>query len=160
MKLCKKCKQELPLDAFWKCSSLPDGLQYNCIACSKQRWLERVTNNREVKARYREREKKYYAADVKRYLLRMAKKRAKALDREFTITVNDIELVETCPVFEWKLEMNTGKLNRNSYSLDRIDNEKGYIPGNVRVISWYANNLKSNLTVDEVERLYKYMKGT
>jgi hypothetical protein len=44
-------------------------------------------------------------------------------------------------------------------SLDRVDNTKGYIPGNVRVISRKANLMKSSLTLDVLEKLIKYIKN-
>jgi hypothetical protein len=40
-----------------------------------------------------------------------------------------------------------------SPTLDRIDNSKGYIVGNVWVISMRANRLKSDATVDELMML-------
>jgi hypothetical protein len=44
-------------------------------------------------------------------------------------------------------------------SLDRVDNTKGYIPGNVRVISRKANIMKADLTVDLLEKLINYIKN-
>jgi hypothetical protein len=35
-------------------------------------------------------------------------------------------------------------------SLDRIDNNKGHVKGNVRMISYRANVLKSDATVEEL----------
>ena len=46
----------------------------------------------------------------------------------------------------------------NSYSLDRIDSSKGYIPGNVWVISRRANAIKSDATLEELELLVKNLK--
>lgn len=44
-------------------------------------------------------------------------------------------------------------------SLDRVDNNLGYIPGNIRVISRKANLLKSSLTLDVLEKLIQYIKS-
>lgn len=38
----------------------------------------------------------------------------------------------------------------DSYSLDRIDSSKGYIKGNVWVISLRANRIKNDSTPDEL----------
>lgn len=45
----------------------------------------------------------------------------------------------------------------NRATLDRWDNSKGYVPGNVFVISWRANKLKADATLDEVLHLARYM---
>jgi hypothetical protein len=44
-------------------------------------------------------------------------------------------------------------------SLDRVDNDKGYITGNVRVISRKANLMKSSLTIDILKKLIKYINN-
>jgi hypothetical protein len=46
----------------------------------------------------------------------------------------------------------------NSPSIDQIVPGGGYVPGNVRIISWKANRLKSNATIDDLEAILAYMK--
>ena len=41
----------------------------------------------------------------------------------------------------------------DSISLDRIDSSRGYVPGNIIVCSWRANNLLSNATANEMALL-------
>ena len=88
-----------------------------------------------------------------------AKKRAKQREIEFTITKDDIIVPSSCPITGVPLVKHTKVFGRDSFSLDRVDPTKGYIPGNVRVISWAANNIKNNFTLEQVENLLKYMRG-
>ena len=96
---------------------------------------------------------------IKIYLCRQARKNARNNDRECTITPADIEIPEKCPILGVTLTRNFGKTLRNSYSIDRVDNTKGYVPGNVKIISWWANYLKSNLTAEQATNLLNYIKG-
>ena len=48
--------------------------------------------------------------------------------------------------------------NKNKASLDKLIPELGYIPGNVFVVSWRANTLKSNMNISELEMILKYMR--
>ena len=54
-----------------------------------------------------------------------------------------------CPVLGIPLELGTRHFHDNAPSIDRIDNEKGYIPGNVWIISHKANRMKKDKPIDE-----------
>lgn len=71
-----------------------------------------------------------------------ARLRASRNGRAFAIDLSDISIPDVCPV------LGTAMLQP---SLDRIDSSRGYVPGNVRVISLRANTLKNNATVEELE---------
>jgi hypothetical protein len=44
-------------------------------------------------------------------------------------------------------------------SLDRIDREKGYVPGNVRVVSLRANLLRKDSTYEELRALADFFSA-
>jgi hypothetical protein len=92
------------------------------------------------------------------YLLKNAKARAKLKSLECTITVNDFEIPEYCPCFGMRLEFGDKHYCEESPTLDRIDNAKGYVPGNVQVVSWKANRLKNNATRQDIETLLDWIK--
>ena len=59
-----------------------------------------------------------------------------------------------CPIMG--TEFIRGEPRNNSPSLDRIDNDKGYVPGNIQIISNLANKMKHNATKEQLERFCKY----
>ena len=81
-----------------------------------------------------------------------AKASAKARRLRFAIVVADIIIPEYCPYLNIKLTtfVNGGRQDSNA-SLDRIDNSKGYLPGNIQVISSKANFMKRNATIRELK---------
>lgn len=88
-----------------------------------------------------------------------AKSRAKKLGREFTVKLEDLKIPEVCPIMGIPLFYQRGGRIPNSPSLDRVDNTKGYTPENTRVISWFANMRKGDLTVEQIDALYHYVHG-
>lgn len=75
---------------------------------------------------------------------------------EFNIEISDIVIPNICPILRIKL----GRFDRKTApSLDRIDNTRGYIKGNVRVISNRANVMKGDMSLEDIERLSAYAKG-
>ena len=81
----------------------------------------------------------------------------------FTIELEDIEQPEFCPVLGLKLNYAWGGKNGkakdpNKATIDKLDPAKGYIPGNVFIISWRANKLKSDMRIEELEKILTYMK--
>ena len=91
-------------------------------------------------------------------MLMYANSRAKENGLPFDITIEDIVIPEVCPVLGIPLFINGGKPTNNSPSLDKIIPEKGYVRGNIRVISFRANNLKNNATIEEVRKILEYLE--
>lgn len=89
-----------------------------------------------------------------------AKLRAKKKGLSFNICWSDIEIPERCPVLGKPLK-SSGKRGQNDWSptLDRVIPALGYVRGNVRVISWRANRLKSNSTPKELQLIVDYMRA-
>lgn len=88
-----------------------------------------------------------------------AKKRAAKKGIEFSIKVEDITIPTHCPVLGIELFQGDGKISSHSPSLDRVNPSKGYVSGNVRVISHKLNAMKNDMTIDTVRKLLSYMEG-
>jgi hypothetical protein len=90
-----------------------------------------------------------------------AKSRAKKKGLEFSLTKEDVEWVEICPVFGVKLEYGVGVGPKPlSPSLDRIDSSKGYVKGNVQILSNKANVMKHNATPEELIQFAEWILKT
>lgn len=94
-------------------------------------------------------------------ILANAKRRAKRDGLPFNIELEDIVVPEFCPILDIKLEYNWGGKSPapNSPSLDKIYPEKGYVKGNVKIISHKANRMKSDLTPAQIRRIWEYING-
>jgi len=101
--------------------------------------------------RIKEREKRliYRKDNIKKIMFLEAKKRAIKKNIEFTITLDDIILNDICPLLNIEMGVYNNTASGNSYSLDRILLNKGYVKGNIQVISHKANTSKNNLSIDE-----------
>jgi hypothetical protein len=109
---------------------------------------ERNRQNCERSAAMR-RDPKTWAQDVRRGI----KRRAKILGIEFDLRTEDIQIPTVCP-FTLLPFIFGEKNNPQSPSVDRIKPDRGYVRGNVRVISMRANMAKSDVTDPAVfERL-------
>lgn len=174
-KTCSKCGKELPLDSFSRGNSLFGRRSY-CKVCESLVGKDplRLKRNRDAR-RLRRKNSEYvkHCREVdkrrlinnphstKLYLLRGAKTRARLKGLEFNIDVSDFELPECCPLLEIPLRINDrlhGSNLADSYSLDRIDPSKGYVKGNVWVISKRANVIKNDATLEELERIVINLK--
>jgi hypothetical protein len=110
------------------------------------------------KKNYERSRKVKFIENPQHYLWYVARTRARKYGVEFSITEEDIVIPEFCPILETRLTKGNGYLP-NAMSLDRVDNDKGYISGNVRVISRKANLMKSSLTINILEKLIKYINN-
>ena len=120
---------------------------------SRIRAKEWAKNNRERKlASTKISYEKMRNNHVKR-ILSSAKRRAKNDRREFNIDSSDLYFPETCPYLGTEFEQRdtNGKLIlQTCYSIDRIDSSKGYIKGNVQILSVKANRMKSDASIADM----------
>ena len=95
--------------------------------------------------------KEWLATHPEYRLWKQARDSSKQRSLECTITQEDIIIPEYCTYLGIKLTDNrdSGRHDSN-ISLDRINNTKGYVPGNVQVISSKANFMKRNATIEEL----------
>lgn len=89
-----------------------------------------------------------------------AKNRANRDGIPFDIAVTDIVIPSTCPLLGMKLVVNKGRGPADSSpTLDKVIPELGYVLGNICVMSWRANRLKSDATVEESEKITNWLKA-
>ena len=105
----------------------------------------------ENKARIIELQKKSRQTNPARVMLTNAKYRAKKVGLAFDLDISDIYVPEVCPIL--KVPFVIGRRDPYNPSLDRIDNSKGYVKGNIQVISYRANSMKNASTKDELLKL-------
>ena len=95
-------------------------------------------------------------------MFRGARKRAKSKQLDFNIDCEYVRslVVLSCPILgiplEWSVYREKGvTILAGSPSLDRIDPAKGYVRGNVWIISYKANAIKNNATHEELKLVTK-----
>ena len=95
-------------------------------------------------------------------LLGQARYRAKKKNIKFDLELSDIIIPKLCPVLKIPLTAgsSSGGPRGCSPSLDRIDNAKGYIKGNVQVISHKANTMKHCADNNELILFANWIKRT
>lgn len=94
----------------------------------------------------------------RKMIVTAARRRCRKSGVPFDLEYTDIDIPETCPVLGIELYPSFGKRGPqdNSPTLDRVECEKGYVKGNVEIISWKANRLKSNASPKELRKVAKY----
>jgi hypothetical protein len=148
-KTCNKCKQSKLLDEFYTKHGKPNG---ECKVC-----FNAFRSTDEYKARVRQRENDKHRKDPRRQMRDQAKIRSQRRGIPFSLEVDDLVIPDKCPVLGIQLRVSERVHDDSSPSLDRIDPSKGYVKGNVAVISYRANTIKNNSTTDELRKIIRYM---
>jgi len=94
----------------------------------------------------------------KKFLSKRSNAKRKGI--EFTIEMDDVEYPTHCPVLGIELvyhQLGLPRTDGRRATYDRIDSSKGYIPGNVVVMSYRANTLKGDGTLREHQLLTEWM---
>ena len=80
-----------------------------------------------------------------------AKESSKIRNKEFNLEVEDIIIPTYCPYLNIELLTSPENTNHSDYySIDRIDSSKGYVKGNIQIISRLANTMKNNATTEQL----------
>jgi len=114
----------------------------------KRQWLadNKERANKQAASAYRKRRElllngaiEWNSYEHKLEMWRMTRKRCLQLKAEFDLDVEDFDIPTHCPILG--IELNYGARN-NKPSVDRIDSSKGYVKGNIGIISVLANRKK------------------
>lgn len=94
------------------------------------------------------------------YTFQAARGRAKKTDLPYDQDPSGLVLPDVCPVLGISLKYSErrGAPAADSPSLDRVIPQRGYVISNLRVISWRANVLKRDASIDEIRRVLAYVE--
>lgn len=110
-------------------------------------------------AKLRARDVANYAKDCRGPMLCAARLRAKRDGVRFAIVKADIVVPEFCPALGIRLSVTKGKPGDGSPTIDRFIPARGYVPGNVAVISHRANRIKNNASLFELQAVAVWLKS-
>lgn len=150
-KICKDCGQNLPLSAFdIHYNTNEKSLRSNCRKCRYQRYKTSFLFKDTLLLDLSSNEQKFRLA---KKLLSSTKHWAKKRKLEFNLTLDDFLNIPThCPVTGEPFILFSSDRSK-SLSVDRINNSKGYIRGNILFVSYRVNHLKSDASIDELARI-------
>ena len=182
-KVCRICNVEKEISEFGINNSYKDGYDTRCKQCRNeysaiQRDKHREKNNKKYVERYhsdeefrkhrnetsRKSNQKIKLEHPERIMLQSCRARAKEKGWEFNLEESDIIIPKYCPILGIELlSGGVGKQTFNSPSVDRIDSTKGYIKGNIKIISLRANMMKNDANIQDIEifcqNILKYMNN-
>ena len=157
MKQCNKCGELKTHSEFHKDKNRKDMLYCFCKICRIQESQQYTKKHKKEISIYM---RNYREKNYKIILLKEAKRRANRAMIEFNIDIEDIKFPDKCPVLGIPIFIKQGKGRLpNTPSIDRIDNTKGYSKDNIIIVSWRANNLKSDASIHELKKVYYFYKN-
>lgn len=145
LRLCRKCGKEQSLDKYKKC-------RHVCKKCNVQNELLRKKEDGSMAA--------WRQTHQENVILTRIKGRCSQKGLAFGLELSDIIIPEFCPILGMKLQKSyiKGHPLPSSPSVDRIDSSKGYVKGNIAIISFRANRIKNDATQEELQKILDYVK--
>lgn len=165
-KTCRDC------NTIYKVYSRTGAKQGRCVECRTVRHNRRTCEASAAasarkdsyywrnKEKHRAQHRKWREGNAAYLLWYKAKRRAEEKGLAFDIEVSDVVIPAMCPVLGIAMASEkAGSMQSDGCpTLDKIDPSLGYVKGNVAVISWRANKLKGNGTLDELSRIADWLK--
>lgn len=131
---------------------LSHGLKNVYLVARQQKQFAKVEERRQKFGIKDKLDKAMYSELKRRF--RVKKGNAKRDGIEFTITFNEIMWPSHCPLLDERLDY----FSTSGWwvpTFDRIDPTKGYVSGNVCIISRRANSIKSDYTPEEAPQFFE-----
>lgn len=150
LRVCNKCKRELPISDFY---TVVSGIRYICKRCERVYWATYRKTHHELKAEY---EEEYAWKNLRRRwaIACLAGHRRRGYATEITskelyqIALN----TEACFICETRLDWqlgNKGNIRDDSPTLDRLDNEDVIRRDIVTILCYKCNATKRDRTMKE-----------
>ena len=151
MKTCIKCSEEKSLEEFWKRDAGGHARQGRCKECRKKQKRQHYQTNRHKIIEIATRRNKQYGPTPRgRYSV--YKSSAARKGNTFDLSFNEF-------VRYWQIPCSYCGAKIETIGLDRVDNNKGYVKGNILTCCTFCNKAKRNATPHEwyqwAERLSK-----
>ena len=161
---CCKCGKYKPVEEFekrWNHSKTEkNNLRSDCKKCRceesrlyhfyrRRRYTDQVAKDIMIHLDKFKHDMDYHTKVI---LLRHAKQHAKKIGIEFAITIKDINIPALCPILNKPFILHDKSY---TYSIDRIDNSKGYTKDNIQWVCLGINYMKSKSTDDKLHEFIK-----
>ncbi len=147
--ICAKCRSEKQRKRYYA----------NKVEILRRQKIYFTNNKKIIYDKNRERYKRTAQKYPLMHAFHQARFRAKKRRIPFSMIYSDLPAPpDVCPILGVKLIYNSGKRNNASPSIDRVIPSLGYIPGNIAIISFRANAIKHNATVEELEMVVAFIK--
>lgn len=75
------------------------------------------------------------------------------------INFGDLDWPTHCPILGIPIDYFSEGRSENSCSFDKLDPDKGYIKGNVIIVSWRANRIKNDGTKEEHQLIVDFLSS-
>jgi len=167
-KICSKCNKTKPISEFSKDRRTKDGLHYWCKKCQSKNAKKYYQENKNNLKKY---QRRYYQNNKEKIKKQFKNWRKKNYHRYWTlatlnnhkrsgyiININPDESEKMakksiyCPICEFKLNWSFGiklRIQSNSPTLDRIDNNKILTLNNIQILCKKCNVTKQDRTMQE-----------
>jgi hypothetical protein len=172
-KSCCQCNKIKLAEEFPKNKQLPGGLHSWCKSCCAEKHKnsgyakkynnvrkQKIHNDPVFKAKINKQKQESRLRNIPSVLLKSCKDRALKKGLEFNLTLEDIVIPDMCPILLQPIVQGNKDNYKFSPSVDRIDNTKGYIKGNVQIISMKANTIKNSATIEELILFAEWVNKT
>lgn len=155
---CINCEKEFSVNISKNRSTSKQQLFCSDCISSLTNWERKVIKMNkfpEIRNLYLQQKRNEFLRGYIKQILARTKKRAKCKNIDFNLDESDIIIPKICPILEVPLVIGTKGNYEYSPSIDRIDNTKGYIKGNVQIISKKANSMKNSASQEELIKFCK-----